>query len=106
MHPVFKQGAGNLHRLAAAAAHQVVMVALVSAQTIQGLAVVGTDRIYQILLSQRLQIPVDRSQTNLSALLLKLGVNLLGRKKHLAALQQIHNRAALPSRAALNLSHG
>ena len=40
MHPVFKQGAGNLHRLAAAAAHQVVMVALVSAQTIQGLAVV------------------------------------------------------------------
>ena len=62
----------------------VVMVALVSAQTIQGLAVVGTDRIYQILLSQRLQIPVDRSQTNLSALLLKLGVNLLGRKKHLA----------------------
>ena len=60
------------------------MVALVSAQTIQDLAVVGTDRIYQILLSQRLQIPVDRSQTNLSALLLKLGVNLLGRKKHLA----------------------
>ena len=84
MHPVFKQGAGNLHRLTAAAAHQVVMVALVSAQTIQGLAVVGTNRIYQILLSQRLQIPVDRSQTNLSALLLKLGVNLLGRKKHLA----------------------
>ena len=40
MHPVFKQGSGNLHRLAAAAAHQVVMVALVSAQTIQGFAVV------------------------------------------------------------------
>ena len=40
MHPVFKQGAGNLHRLTAAAAHQVVMVALVSAQTIQGFAVV------------------------------------------------------------------
>ena len=39
MHPVFKQGAGNLHRLTATAAHQVVMVALVSAQTIQGLAV-------------------------------------------------------------------
>ena len=39
MHPVFKQGAGNLHRLAAAAAHQVVMVALVSAQTIQGFTV-------------------------------------------------------------------
>ncbi len=35
MHPVFKQGSGNLHRLTAAAAHQVVMVALVSAQTIQ-----------------------------------------------------------------------
>ena len=84
MHPVFKQGAGNLHRLTAAATHQVVMVALVSAQTIQGFAVIGADRIYQILLSQRLQIPVDRSQTNLSALLLKLGVNLLGRKKHLA----------------------
>lgn len=84
MHPVFKQGAGNLHRLTAAAAHQVVMVALVSAQTIQGFAVVRADRIYQILLSQRLQIPVDRSQTNLSSLLLKLGVNLLGRKKHLA----------------------